>query len=284
MLQRFRWRRDLSGDPGLIPLVPLLPETLDPPRVFQGQAGLTGPATLPARSPPPPAPRTGMDTTDTNMSPEFAQRIFGTPTGMAYCVLAALSAFLLAAAWSDLRQRRIPNAVVFPGALLALLLHTILPAGDGFLAPAPGGLGLSGALKGLGIGLVILLPVYLSRGMGAGDVKLMAMVGAFLGPVQIWPVIFATLLAGGVLAIVMALRQRVLGRVCKNVFHMLFGGLLRLIRRVLRAGAPAAPGAVSGDSPALAASTGVRLPYGVAIAAGSVAYMLYQLQPAGLLH
>lgn len=204
------------------------------------------------------------------MSPELAQRIFGSPNSMAYCVLAALSAFLLAAAWSDLRRRRIPNAVVFPGALLALLLHTILPAGDGFLAPVPGGLGLSGALKGLGLGLVILLPAYLVRAMGAGDVKLMAMVGAFLGPLQIWPVIFTTLLAGGALAIGMALHQRVLGRVFKNVGLLLFGGLLRMIRRT-------AP-------PATVQATGVKLPYGAAIAAGSVAYMLYQLQLAGLIH
>ncbi len=214
------------------------------------------------------------------MSPEFAQSLFGSPSVMSYSVLATLTVLLLAAAWSDLRQRRIPNAVVFPGALLALLLHTILPAGDGFLAPVPGGLGLGGALKGLAFGLLILLPFYRARGMGAGDVKLMAMVGAFLGPVQIWPVIFATLLAGGALAILMALRQRVFGRVFKNVYLMLFGGLLRLIRRALRAATPA----TTESAPAGAEMSGVQLPYGAAIAAGSLAYMLYQLQSAGLFY
>lgn len=214
------------------------------------------------------------------MSPELAQRLFATPSSMAYGVLAALSALLLAAAWSDLQRRRIPNAVVFPGALLALLLHTILPAGDGFLGTLPGGLGLFGALKGLACGLAILLPIYLSRGMGAGDVKLMAMVGAFLGPVQIWPAIFATVFAGGVLAVVMALRRRVLGRVFKNVYLMLLGGLPPTIKRTLRAATPAA----TGSAPAAAETTGVRLPYGAAIAVGSLAYMLYRLQPAGLFY
>ena len=216
------------------------------------------------------------------MSPDLAQRIFATPSIMAYSVLAALTALLLAAAWSDLQRRRIPNAVVFPGTLLALLLHTILPAGDGFLGPLPGGLGLFGALKGLACGLAILLPVYLSRGMGAGDVKLMAMVGAFLGPVQIWPVIFATVLAGGALAIAMALRERVLGRVFKSIYLMLFGGLLPMIKRTQRAATPAASG--TGTTPTAEEITGVRLPYGAAIAAGCLAYMLYQLQMAGLFY
>jgi prepilin peptidase CpaA len=147
------------------------------------------------------------------------------------------------------RARRIPNAVVFPGTLLALALHAFLPAGAGVLS----------VLGGFALGLAFLLPMYALRLMGAGDVKLLAMVGAFVGAGNILAVAIATLLAGGVLALAAAAWQRSLRRLLNNTWQtMLHAGLNGLANGV------AAPAVASG-----------RLPYAVAIATGTVACVLW---------
>jgi len=83
-----------------------------------------------------------------------------------------LLAFLAVAAVADLRTRRIPNLLTISAALVGLLLNFSRSGGPGALA--------SGA--GLLTGLAAFLPFYLAGGFGAGDVKAMAAVGAFLGP------------------------------------------------------------------------------------------------------
>ncbi|WUR13300.1 prepilin peptidase [[Empedobacter] haloabium] len=163
------------------------------------------------------------------------------------CVLLAL------AVWHDLRARRIPNAIVFPGAVLALALHALLPAGEGLFGTPMGSLGLLSSLGGWALGLAFLMPMYALRLMGAGDVKLLAMVGAFVGAGQILTVGIATLLAGGVLALAVAAWQGSLRRVLNNTYQtMLHAGLTQL-----------------SDGIALPAAASGRLPYAVAIAGGT---------------
>jgi prepilin peptidase CpaA len=77
-----------------------------------------------------------------------------------------LIGLLTTAAVSDVRTGRIPNWLVFSGALYALAYNALYPRDMGILF----------ALGGLSVGLVALLPGYLLRVLGAGDVKLMAMV------------------------------------------------------------------------------------------------------------
>lgn len=169
--------------------------------------------------------------------------------------LLLLIALLGLAVWHDLRARRIPNAVVFPGALLGLALHGALPVGTGLFGTPMGSLGIASALGGLVLGLAILMPMYALRLMGAGDVKLLAMVGAFVGAGTILAVSIATLLAGGVLALAVAARQGILRRVLNNTYQT-----------VLHAGLSGLAGGI-----ALPATASGRLPYAVAIAAGTLA-------------
>ena len=177
--------------------------------------------------------------------------------------LLLLCALLAAAVVHDVRARRIPNAVVFPGMLAALALHALLPAGAGLFGAQPGGLGLASALGGLGLGLAVLMPLYVLRLMGAGDVKLLAMVGAFVGAGQILAVGLCTLMAGGVLALVFAAWQRKLRALVGNAGRMALHGGLSALAGDLN-GFVAAPDAASG-----------RLPYAIAIATASAGCALW---------
>ncbi len=176
--------------------------------------------------------------------------------------LIILCLFLALAVWNDLRTRRIPNALVFGGAMVGLLLNAALPAGAGlFIAPF-GGIGLLKALAGLAVGLCLLLPMYAMRALGAGDVKLMAMIGAFTGPAAVVGITLLTLLAGGVLALLVAGFNGRLKPMLVNTWHLIKYSMLRsLAGEVPKMEAPATP---SG-----------RLPYAVAIAAGAAPYLVY---------
>ena len=182
---------------------------------------------------------------------------------MSLLPLLLLFALLGAAVWHDVRARRIPNAVVFPGMLAALVLHAMLPGGQGLFGATIGGLGVLQSLGGLGLGLALLLPMYALRLMGAGDVKLLAMVGAFVGSGQILTIGLVTLVAGGVLALAFAAWQRSLRRLVGNAYHMAMHTTFSAL-----AGTIAAPAA-----PAQPASG--RLPYAVAIAAATVGCVLW---------
>lgn len=98
-----------------------------------------------------------------------------------------------AAAW-DLHQRRIPNPLVLAGAALGLLLQGVLAGPGGALA----------AITGLLVGLGILMPGYLMGFTAAGDAKLMAAVGTFLGPMGVLQAGLASILVGGVIGIIFA--------------------------------------------------------------------------------
>ena len=97
---------------------------------------------------------------------------------------------------TDLRSRRIPNLLTFPAMLVGILLRTTFQGWEG--------LGLS--LCGLVGGPLLLLLLHTGRGLGMGDIKLAAAVGAILGPPLTLVAMLLTALAGGVLAIASQLR------------------------------------------------------------------------------
>lgn len=179
-------------------------------------------------------------------------------------VIAVLATLLLTAAWCDLKAARIPNVLVLIGLVLGVLANGLLPSGFGFNRDLDaGGMGWVIALEGIGYGLVLLLPLYLLGAMGAGDVKLMAMVGAFVGPAGAIGAVLFTFLAGGAIAVALALRTRMLIPLLQNVRLMLLGGLIKV-------SAGKAP--VVDDLPV---SVG-KLPYGVAIALGTLGWLAWE--------
>jgi prepilin peptidase CpaA len=179
----------------------------------------------------------------------------------AYLAGACLAALLLAAVSSDLRTRRIPNRLVLSGIALALAMAV--------LAAATGHAGLAGMqpwspLAGLAAGFGLMLPLHLLRAMGAGDVKLMAMVGAFAGPSTVLSATVYTLVAGGVLSLAFMLRPGVAAQALSNVRLLLTDWLLRA-------------GAGHGLALSPLQATAARLPYAVAIACGTAAALAWPL-------
>ena len=113
-------------------------------------------------------------------------------------VLLALAVGVGTGAFIDLRTRRVPNAVTVPLAAM------------GVAAAAAGltGLSVKAAMVGLALGLLFMMPGYVFGATGAGDVKLLAAAGAWLGPSHIGAAFLYTAIVGGVLALVVARRRR----------------------------------------------------------------------------
>jgi prepilin peptidase CpaA len=171
-----------------------------------------------------------------------------------------LALALTAAVWHDIKSRRIPNRLIVLGSLAAIALHVSVQPGSGLFHAHAGGLGLLHSLAGFGVGLLLLLPFYALKTLGAGDVKLLAMVGAFVGAKAVVGVALLTMLAGGVLAMVVALWSGQLSQVIKNV------------QRMLRVTASVGLAGIGHDAnPALASA---KLPYAVAIACGTLGQLL----------
>ena len=159
------------------------------------------------------------------------------PEGVA---LAAVLAGAGTGAAIDIWTRRIPNAITFGTAALGL---TLAATGLSGVSPAS-------ALVGLVLGLLLMLPGHFFGATGAGDVKLMAAVGAVLGLERIVQAFLVTAIAGGLLAVGLAIAN---GR---------FGATVRRTGQLMRAPGDAKREIESPDA-------GNRFAYGPAIAVGA---------------
>ncbi len=121
--------------------------------------------------------------------------------------------FTVWAGWLDWRFRRIPNWLTVPALVVGLAVNTI----------AGGWSGAKVALAGAALPLVLLLPVVLLRGLGAGDWKLMGALGALLGWAQILLVLLATILLAGLFAVVQLVRQKRVGTTLANLWELVHG-------------------------------------------------------------
>jgi prepilin peptidase CpaA len=145
---------------------------------------------------------------------------------------------------TDVAAARIPNTLTLAGIAAGLTAHGLLPHG----------LGVATSAIGAAAGLAVFFPFFALGGMGGGDVKLMAAMGAWLG----WPAILTTALAvaiaGGVLALIVAVSRGYLRQALAN--------LRRLLTFWMVAGVRPEP------SLTLAHGQGPRLPYAVPVLVG----------------
>jgi prepilin peptidase CpaA len=104
-----------------------------------------------------------------------------------------LISVLLVAGVTDLRSSKIPNWLTISAMTAGLLSHSLFNGMSGFLFSA----------KGLGLGFALFFLLYVLGGMGAGDVKLLAAVGSFIGAEAVFTAGIVTMLLGGLYAIAM---------------------------------------------------------------------------------
>ena len=164
-----------------------------------------------------------------------------------------LSAILIVAAVIDGWKLKVPNWLTFP----------LVFAGWAAGAYCGGFEGLVSSVVGTLVGLGLLLPAYAVGGMGAGDVKLMGGVGAWIGVTATFYAFCATTIVGGVIAVAMVLLR---GRWRHHLKQLLQIADEILVLRDLE---------VLSDLAAKRKSTMLLLPYGIPIALGTIGYFFW---------
>ena len=171
-----------------------------------------------------------------------------------------LPVVLIAASWIDLKQHRIPN----------LLTLTVLIAGISSQFLLHSWEGLIDSIGGLAVGFLIFMPFYIKGGMGAGDVKLMAATGAFLGFKGALLAVGLALLAGSVMGIFLLV---ILGGI-KAAMHRYYATLKQLLYTNNIS--------LSYIPPPSDEAAAVKFPYASAICVGTIAAMWYLSMFSGL--
>jgi prepilin peptidase CpaA len=162
-----------------------------------------------------------------------------------------LGILVTTAAIYDIRFRRIPNWLVLTG-IVAGIVWNVYSSGIA---------GLGRGAAGLGLGFALYFPLWLLRARGAGDVKLLAAVGAITGPGNCFWIFLLTAILGGVIALVLLMFR---GRVRQTFFNL--GWILRDLMHFK------APYQSSGELD-VTTTKGMRLPHAAMIAVGAVAFL-----------
>jgi len=160
---------------------------------------------------------------------------------------------LIIAAYIDGKQLRVPNWITFPMVLSGLAYN----------AWGAGWEGLGIALAGMAVGLLCLLPLYSVGGMGAGDVKLMAGMGAWLGASITFSAFCVSAVVGAIMAVWMVWRR-------KSFVHH-YANFLTIVSEFATIKDPRQLSQIAAErKPRM-----LLLPYGIPICIGSIAYFLY---------
>lgn len=153
---------------------------------------------------------------------------------------------------TDLRTRRIPNVLTFGAPIAAVA----------FAAATAGWAGVGSALAGWAVGCALFFPLFALRGLGAGDVKLLAALGAWLGPAPVALVGIYAAIAGGVIALVVSFHTGYLRTAFRNI-----GALLMFWKTVGLRPAPELT---------LESASGPRLAYAVPVFTGLMVMLWLQ--------
>jgi prepilin peptidase CpaA len=159
------------------------------------------------------------------------------------------------AAIIDISTRRIPNWLTIPGICIGVCTNGYLNGAEG----------VKSSLLGVCAGFLLLFFAYLLGGMGAGDVKLLSAVGSFLGPRLVFYSFVWMALAGGLIAFLVLIYKKAFSQTFRNLKLLLSGWILRTQENGVD---------VSLRNPSL-----IKLPYGVAIAIGTVLATFIQRIP-----
>jgi len=176
---------------------------------------------------------------------------------MDHLIASVLAGALLVATVTDIRSQRIRNWLTFPLILSGLAAHALHAGLDGLLL----------GLGGLALGFCVMLVPHLLGMMGAGDVKLMAGVGAWLGAQATFTAFLFTCIAGGIYAVIVLARHF---DQFKAVLVNIWATFLLAVSTRRFEYAPVADGRAM-----------PRLCYGVAIAVGTVAAMVVNVVQTG---
>jgi prepilin peptidase CpaA len=151
------------------------------------------------------------------------------------------------AGYTDYRWRRIPNWLTVPAFFAGITLNSL----------ARGWYGTRYSLLGAGLGLIILLPFVLMRGIGMGDLKFLLALGALLGPSYLIDVLIVGVFVNALMAIAMIIWKRRVWQTLQN--------LLRILAALFSLHLPGPD--LTLDNPDL-----VKVPFGVALAIGVLLY------------
>jgi prepilin peptidase CpaA len=169
-----------------------------------------------------------------------------------WIVSALFTAMLLAAAWSDIRSRRIPNALTMTGVAVALVLRA-------WVGPDA----LIDGLLGMLLAFVLTLPLIMLGVMGGGDAKLLMAIGGFMGPRHFLWAAMLIAIVGGMMGVIDAGRRGALLPVLYNC-----GEILKHWATLGR----------HGSNRSFASIGAMTIPYGVAIAAGALLWWFSGVQ------
>jgi prepilin peptidase CpaA len=160
---------------------------------------------------------------------------------------------LIWAAYIDGKQLRVPNWLTYPMVFSGLI----------YSAWAGGWAGFQGGFLGMLVGLACLLPLYAVGGMGAGDVKLLAGVGAWMGVSATFYSFCVSTVVGAIMAVLMVLYRKSVSK------H--YSQLLLILSEWLTIKNPKELSRIAAERK----SSMLLLPYGIPICIGSIAYFFY---------
>lgn len=166
-------------------------------------------------------------------------------------IMLLLAYILLLAVFFDIRERRIPNPLIVAGLAAGLVVSFQTMGMHGLIASSEGCL----------LGVAVFIPFFVLRQLGAGDVKLMGVVGAFVGVDAMFKVILYTLIAGGLVGAIALVGSGKLAPFFLNL-------------RLWLASLGVSMGGKDAVSFARVADSSVlRIPYALAIAMGALLWM-----------